>query len=197
MGSWNKKGLPNVGEIRVAGSDPSVLAAPNNMVGHRIVQLDPDQAARSLEYDARKKFGHNTYTSDLHGGYWGDVDLAPRDLAMPDSTVEILNNRKIAMQNPHGPKKPRKLGQRNPETGLFPGALDKSREFRIDHPMSPDFRGRQAFRKVSEQARVQPITQRWLDFLLEGQQRLKQEGYKHGGAVEDALRLANKILSKG
>ena len=84
---WMDKGFPSVGVTRAAITDPDVLKAPGNMLGHRIVQFDPDQ--KNVE---EKAFKHSTYQEATPGKYVGDVPLVPRHYAMPD-VMEKLTSR--------------------------------------------------------------------------------------------------------
>jgi hypothetical protein len=79
-----KKGFPNVGMTRAAITDPDLLRTPGNMMGHRIVQFDPDKGPAE-----EKAFKHLTYQEATPGKYVGDVPLVQRQYAMPDVTEQM------------------------------------------------------------------------------------------------------------
>ncbi len=76
--SWMDKGFPSVGITRAAITDPEVMHMPGNMLGHRIVQFDPDRVGEE------KAFKHSTYQQATPGKYIGDVPAVQRHYAMPD-----------------------------------------------------------------------------------------------------------------
>lgn len=82
--SWKDKGFPQIGVTRVAVTDPDVFSAPGNMLGHRVVQLDPDKMV------AESKFKHGTYSAPTPGEYVGDVPLVQRHYAAPDVIEQRL-----------------------------------------------------------------------------------------------------------
>ena len=77
--AWLERGLPAVGMTRVAITDPEVRDIPGNMIGHRIVQLDPESGGKK-----ELSFEHSTYKSPTSGSYVGDVPPVQRQYAMPD-----------------------------------------------------------------------------------------------------------------
>jgi hypothetical protein len=83
--NWLQKGFPAVGMTRVALTDPEVRDAPGNMIGHRIVQFDPDSGGQK-----ELSFEHSTYKSPTAGSYVGDVPLVQRHYAMPDVIEKII-----------------------------------------------------------------------------------------------------------
>jgi hypothetical protein len=83
---WMKKGFPSVGITRSAITDPDVMKAPGNMLGHRIVQFDTDR--NSVE---EKAFKHSTYQEATPGKYVGDVPLVQRQYAMPDVMEQMAS----------------------------------------------------------------------------------------------------------
>lgn len=83
-----KKGFPSVGITRAAITDPDVMKAPGNMLGHRIVQFDTDK--NSVE---EKAFKHSTYQEATPGKYIGDVPLVQRQYAMPDVTEQMTSRK--------------------------------------------------------------------------------------------------------
>ena len=82
---WRDRGFPHVGVTRAAITDPELLTTPGNMLGHRIVQFDPDKL-RGEE----TAFKHSTYTDPSAGEYVADVPLVQRQYAMPDVTEALI-----------------------------------------------------------------------------------------------------------
>ena len=82
---WRDRGFPHVGITRAAITDPELLNTPGNMLGHRIVQFDPDKL-RGEE----TAFKHSTYTDPSAGEYVADVPLVQRHYAMPDVTEALI-----------------------------------------------------------------------------------------------------------
>jgi hypothetical protein len=83
---WLTKGFPAIGMTRMAITDPDVAATPGNMIGHRVVRLDPDKVAKET------RMRHSTYSHPTGGEYVGDIDLAPRQDAMPEPTEQMVAN---------------------------------------------------------------------------------------------------------
>jgi hypothetical protein len=83
---WRKKNFPAIGVTRVAITDPELKSASGNMLGHRVVKLDPE----SIVQETAMK--HSTYTSPTGGEYVGDVPLVQRHYAAPDVVEELLRN---------------------------------------------------------------------------------------------------------
>lgn len=81
-----KRGFPAVGETRVAITDPALRDVPGNMLGHRIVEFDPNTLAPKKEL----AFTHSTYTSPTAGRYVGDVPLVQTQYAMPEVERDIM-----------------------------------------------------------------------------------------------------------
>lgn len=102
---WAKRGFPAVGVTRAAISDPDIKGVSGNMLGHRIVKLDPDA---TNVYP--KSFEHSTYSTDTPGEYWGDVPLVQRQYAMPDVIDQMLSNPTKSGQIIH-PYSPDSLGR--------------------------------------------------------------------------------------
>jgi hypothetical protein len=88
--SWKDKGFPQIGVTRVAITDPDVFKASGNMLGHRVVQLDPDKMVKE------SKFKHNTYSVPTAGEYVGDVPLVQRHYAAPDVIEQRLMKPTVA-----------------------------------------------------------------------------------------------------
>jgi len=93
---WRERGFPQIGMTRVAITDPALRDAPNNMMGHRVVQFDPD-AHRAEE----SSFRHSTYTDASAGKYVGDVPLLQRQYVMPDVAARLLEKPTKAGQVVH------------------------------------------------------------------------------------------------
>lgn len=81
-----KQGFPAVGETRVAITDPALRDVAGNMLGHRVVEFDPD----TLQPRTPSAFTHSTYTSPTAGRYVGDVPLVQTQYAMPDVERDIM-----------------------------------------------------------------------------------------------------------
>ena len=64
----------------------SLRNVSGNMLGHRIVEFDPDTAKPRNEL----AFTHSTYTSPTAGKYVGDVPLVQTQYAMPDVERDIM-----------------------------------------------------------------------------------------------------------
>lgn len=87
--SWMDKGFPSVGITRAAITDPEVMKMPGNMIGHRIVQFDPDR-----DVAEEKAFKHSTYQEATPGKYVGDIPAVQRQYAMPDVVEGMTSNPK-------------------------------------------------------------------------------------------------------
>ena len=88
--SWKDKGFPQIGVTRVAITDPDVFKASGNMLGHRVVQLDPSKMVEET------KFKHGTYSAPTAGEYVGDVPLVQRHYAAPDVIEQRLMKPTVA-----------------------------------------------------------------------------------------------------
>ena len=86
-GTWRDKGFPLVGVTRAAITEPEIMAAKNNAVGHRVVELDPDEMMRNVRDSG---FTHSTYTEPTGGRYAGDVPLLPRQDVFGDYETAML-----------------------------------------------------------------------------------------------------------
>ena len=84
---WRDRGFPEVGVTRAAITDPTLLNAPNNLVGHRVVELDPDELMRNVRDSG---FKHSTYTEPTGGRYVGDVPLMPRPDVFGDYSEAMM-----------------------------------------------------------------------------------------------------------
>lgn len=85
---WMDKGFPSVGITRAAITDPEVMKMPGNMLGHRVVQFDPDKGMAE-----ETAFKHSTYQEATPGKYVGDIPAVQRHYAMPD-VMEKITSRK-------------------------------------------------------------------------------------------------------
>jgi hypothetical protein len=87
-GNWRDRGFPHVGITRAAITDPDLLGVHGNMMGHRIVEFDPDKL-RAEESSMK----HATYKAATAGQYVGDVPLAERQVILPKFTAEKMKDR--------------------------------------------------------------------------------------------------------
>ena len=85
---WRDRGFPHVGITRAAITDPDLLGVNSNMMGHRVVEFDPDKL-RAEE----SSMPHATYKAATAGQYVGDVPLAERQYILPKFTAEKLKDR--------------------------------------------------------------------------------------------------------
>jgi len=92
---WRDMNFPAIGITRVAITDPELKAAAGNMLGHRVVEFDPEKIAKET------KFQHSTYTSPTSGRYVGDVPLVQRHYAMPDVVERLLQKPTVSGQVVH------------------------------------------------------------------------------------------------
>ena len=84
---WMDKGFPSVGITRAAITDPDVMKMPGNMLGHRVVQFDPDK-----DVAEETAFKHSTYQEATPGKYVGDIPAVQRHYAMPDVIEKMTAN---------------------------------------------------------------------------------------------------------
>ena len=87
---WRDRGFPHVGITRAAITDPDVFGTQGNMMGHRVVEFDPDKLRADEE-----SMQHNTYRAASAGQYIGDVPLAERQVILPKFTAEKLKDRTV------------------------------------------------------------------------------------------------------
>jgi hypothetical protein len=158
---WVKKGFPEVGQLRVAASSPKFMMAPGNMMGGRMVELDPRMFH---EAEANRYFDHFTYGGDSPGIYYADVPLIQRQYGAPDVTDQLMVKYNVERPNPKNPDKPK-------------AAISV-------HPYSTDQSGRDTWRKMFEEQRmVQPISERMMESIALGEARRKSYGLARGGSV--------------
>jgi len=81
------EGFPSVGITRVAITNPELRDVPNSTVGHRLVELDPDELMRQ----ATRGFNHSTYQSDTGGRYLADVPSLPRHQVFAEHAAGLLH----------------------------------------------------------------------------------------------------------
>ena len=87
---WRDRGFPRVGETRAAITEPELLDARGNAVGHRTVELDPEEMIRNVRNSG---FIHSTYTEPTGGRYVSDVPLLPRpDVFSEHETAMLAKN---------------------------------------------------------------------------------------------------------
>ena len=96
-GYWRDRNFPAVGVIRVAVTDPDVLGASGNLIGHRIVKLDPDAVLQNI----KTRMKHPTYSSPTLGEYEADVPLLPRQDVLVDATKKLIGKPTAAGQIVH------------------------------------------------------------------------------------------------
>ena len=164
-------GFPEIGQLRYAATDPQFAFAPGNMVGGRMVEIDP-----SLFHQAnqQKLFDHLTYPGSTFGKPYADVPMIHRQYAAPDVADDYMAKyfqwRKGARKS--DPLKP-------------PIAA---------HPFSTDSQGRDTWRKLFEEQRpVQMINERMQQSIQRGDVNRSKYGFEDGGSVVDrALMLLSK-----
>jgi hypothetical protein len=156
-----KAGFPEVGVTRAAITDPALLGAPGNMIGHRIVKFDPNNLTPESQ-----KLQHSTYTTNTGGDLVGDVPLVQRHHAMPDVIEQLL-------------AKPTSAGD-------------------IVHPYSLDQMGRATSRKMfEEQKQMQPINDKMINSIGEGQRLQEKYGFADGGEVDHIHEMEAQHFSDG
>ena len=165
------KGFPEIGQLRYASSDPQFAMAPGNMIGGRMIEIDPALFGRA---QANRYFNHFTYPGDTYATYYADVPMVHRNYAAPEATDMLM-----AKYN-QWRKGARKSDPLKPPITV--------------HPFSTDKTGRDTWRKMFEEQRmVQPINDRMLESIQRGEQRRPLYGFNKGGSVEDhALMLVSK-----
>jgi hypothetical protein len=172
---WRDRGFPDVGSYRLAATDPYLRDVPGNMIGGRLVEIDP-----KLFADAKQKkiFDHFTYPSSTYGKYVADVPFVQRHYAMPDAMEDLMI----------------KYNQTRPP--LKKGGED--RPALIVHPFSTETTGTSTARKMfEEQKQVQELNDRMRQSIEFGEARRGDYGYRKGGTVEDhALNVVWKNGSK-
>jgi hypothetical protein len=85
--TWRDRGFPLVGVTRAAITEPDLLSARNNTVGHRMVELDPDELMRNARDTG---FTHSTYNVPTGGRYHADVPLLPRQDVFAEHEAAML-----------------------------------------------------------------------------------------------------------
>jgi hypothetical protein len=157
-----KKGFPEVGQLRVAATSPKFMMAPGNMMGGRMIELDPRMFALAKE---GKMFEHMTYPGDTAGAYYGDVPLVQRQYGAPDVADQLA-----AKYNVWRPGATKNAPPKAPITV---------------HPYSTDQSGRDTWRKMFEEQRMaQPINERMMESIARGEARRSSYGFAEGGAVQ-------------
>lgn len=161
-----KSGFPSVGVTRAAITDPDLLHVAGNMTGGNIVRLDPRDYERE-----NLAFEHSTYNTPTRGEYIGTVPFAPRHDVLPDFVQQQLTD----------PKYVQKEG---------PNAGDPL----LIHPYSPLSTGRSSFRGNTEMRQgIQPINERMLESIEQGQERQKLYGFEQGGRTRKAYKKGGKV----
>jgi hypothetical protein len=169
-----KRGFPEVGQLRAAASSQKFMMAPGNMMGGRMVELDPRMFHQA---EANRYFDHFTYGGDTPGQYYADVPLIHRQYGAPDATDMLL-----AKYNQYRPGATKKAPLKPPITA---------------HPFSTDQSGRDTWRKMFEEQRmVQEINDRMMDSIRRGEEQRPLYGFRRGGSVSHhALMIAKELGS--
>jgi hypothetical protein len=164
-------GFPEVGAYRIAATDPYTMDLPANMIGGRIVEIDPSLFARAKE---QKLFDHFSYPASTYGNYVADVPFVQRHYAMPDAMERLME--KYNQERPGATKK----APKKPPLIL--------------HPFSSDTMGISSARKMfEEQKQVQELGDRVRSSLQFGEARRPTYGYREGGSIVDrALMLVSR-----
>jgi hypothetical protein len=161
--AWRDRGFPEVGSYRLGATDPYLRDVPANMIGGRLVEIDPKLFADAKQ---NKIFEHFTYPSSTYGRYVADVPFVQRHYAMPEATQELLL----------------KYNQVRPP--LKKGGDD--RPPLIVHPFSTETTGSSTARKMfEEQKQVQELNDIMRQSIQFGEARRGDYGYQEGGSVED------------
>ena len=171
---WVKKGFPEIGQLRYAASSPQFGLAAGNLMGGRMVEIDPALFGRAMK---DKMFSHMTYPGDTFGRYYADVPLVHRQYGAPDAMDELMvkyNQWRPGAKKSDPPKPPITV-----------------------HPFSLQQSGRDTVRKMFEEQRmVQRINERMLESIERGEQRRPLYGFRDGGNVANhAINLAREINS--
>ena len=166
-----KKGFPEIGQLRYAASSPQFAMAPANMMGGRMIEIDPRLFGMAQK---DKMFNHLTYPGDTFGRYYADVPLIHRQYGAPDVMDTLM-----AKYNQWRP------GAKKSDPWKAPITV---------HPFSTDQGGRDTVRKMFEEQRmVQPINPRMLESIQRGEQRRPMYGFNKGGSIVDrALMLVSR-----
>ncbi len=171
---WVKKGFPEIGQLRYAASSPQFGLAAGNLMGGRMVEIDPALFGRAMK---DKMFSHMTYPGDTFGRYYADVPLVHRQYGAPDAMDELMvkyNQWRPGAKKSDPPKPPITV-----------------------HPFSLQQSGRDTARKMFEEQRmIQRINERMLESIERGEQRRPLYGFMDGGEVVDrAIDLAKELGS--
>jgi hypothetical protein len=87
---WQNAGFPSVGITRAAITDPELLDVSGNMMGHHVVELDPNT------YDKRNlAFEHSTYGWPTGGKLVGKLPFIERHVATPDFTEQQVMDKAV------------------------------------------------------------------------------------------------------
>ena len=169
---WVKQGFPEVGQLRVAATSPKFMMAPGNMMGGRMVELDPRMFHKAEE---NRYFKHFTYGGDTPGTYYADVPLVHRQYGAPDVTDMLLAK--------YNQERPGATRSAPPKPAI------------TVHPFSVDPRGRDTWRKMFEEQRmVQEINDRMMQSIRRGEQRRDKYGFNLGGSVSHRAMMIAKEL---
>lgn len=104
MAPFQKAGFPSIGMTRAAITDPDIIGAAGNLMGHHVVELHPDK------YDPKDlAFEHSTYPVPTKGELVGKLPMVERHVAMPDYTEEqvmhpsLMKTGKPTIIHPYSP----------------------------------------------------------------------------------------------
>lgn len=87
---WQKAGFPSVGITRAAITDPELLDVSGNMMGHHVVELDPNT------YNKKNlAFEHSTYGWPTGGKLIGKLPFIERHVATPDFTEQQVMDKAV------------------------------------------------------------------------------------------------------
>jgi hypothetical protein len=87
---WQKAGFPSVGITRAAITDPELLDVSGNMMGHHVVELDPQTYNK-----ANLAFHHSTYDYPTGGKLVGKLPFIERHVATPDFTEQQVMDKAV------------------------------------------------------------------------------------------------------
>ena len=87
---WQNAGFPSVGITRAAITDPELLGVSGNMMGHHVVELDPDVYNRK-----DLSFEHSTYGYPAKGKLIGKLPFIERQVATPDFTEQQVMDKAV------------------------------------------------------------------------------------------------------
>jgi hypothetical protein len=87
---WQNAGFPSIGITRAAITDPELLDVSGNMMGHHVVELDPETYNRK-----DLSFEHSTYGYPAKGKLIGKLPFIERQVATPDFTEQQVMDKAV------------------------------------------------------------------------------------------------------